>query len=446
MPIKLLSFIYIKLETYLKNSLSFKLLLFLLDYLHIGISLFLVLVIMVPQRMWDNRYNFIAAVGFLLLFYIKSAVKGKMSKLTRIFDLFLAIFVLSVILAEVFSILPFESLRFFLFYMSCFIMMGVLVLSIESRKQLMHVIEILILAIAVSGLYGTWQSIVGVPVNPAQVDQRINEGMPGRVYSTMENSNNFAVALTLFLPFFLVGFLNSEQKLKKVLYFILAIPCLVSLVMTFARGSWVGFVAAAGIIVLFKYRKLIPLFLVLAIIALPFLPQILPQSIYRRLMTFFNPEDSSVGTRMDIYRTVLPVLKDYWVTGIGLDTNVFAVIIRKYYMFANTIPAHSHDLFLQIWVETGIVGILSFLGSIAGIIKRSIKAIMDKSDPFISNILVAGVASIVGMLVTGLPDYVWFYARVMMLFWVVIGIILAALGLAARADEKAMPDEKKVAA
>ena len=40
------------------------------------------------------------------------------------------------------------------------------------------------------GLYAILQRIKGVPVNPAQTDLSVNVGMPGRVYSTMENPNN----------------------------------------------------------------------------------------------------------------------------------------------------------------------------------------------------------------------------------------------------------------
>jgi Lipid A core - O-antigen ligase and related enzymes len=442
LPVKILRFFYLKLETYLKDSIAFKVLLFVLDYLHIGLAVYLFLVAFVPQSKWNNVYNLAGAFIFLLFYYIKCAITGNINRLTQVFDIFLALFILAIIIAEVFSIVPRESLRFFLFYLACFILAGVIALSIESRKQLAQLIEITLLAVAASGIYGLYQGIVGVAVKLAEVDINANEGMPGRVFSTMENTNNFAVLLSLFLPFFLAVVLNAKSTSKKVIYFLLAVPCLISLGMTYSRGSWVGFVVTVGVIIFFANWKLIPFAVIIAVLAFPFLPL----TISRRIMTIINLSDSTWTARLKIYQTVIPMIKDYWVTGIGLGTDAFAKLIRNYYIFANMKPAHSHSLFLQIWLETGILGIASFFGFIAGIVKRGIKIIFKKSDRFIINILIAGISSIIGVLVSGLVDNIWFYPRVMLLFWVVTGIVLSAFRLHVVSDNKTEAHEMKVAA
>lgn len=432
LPTKILHKLYLKIVEALEESYAFKVLKTLLNNLHIAISLFLVLVIIIPQKYWSNAYNLAAALLFLVLFYLKNAISGSRSSFTRVFDIFLSIFIITIILSEVFSLIPKDSTRFLLFYISCFIMMAILALSIETRRQLMHVIEILLVGISLSGMYGVWQWKKGVPVNAAQIDLTVNEGMSGRIYSTMENPNNFAIALTLFLPFFITVILNSKNVVKKLLFLILAVPCLFSLEKTLSRSGWIGFAVAIFIFIFFTNKKLIPIFILLGALSVPFIPQ----SIYRRLASILNPADSSTSTRMDIYKTVWPMVKDYWFSGLGLGNDIFRKMIQNYYLFVKMIPAHCHDLYLQVWVETGIVGLLSFLAFLGGLLKKCIKGIAKTlNDKEIRNVLIGGVAAIIGVCVIGIVEYIWFYARVMLLFWCVLGIILAALAIHQRKDE-----------
>ena len=42
---------------------------------------------------------------------------------------------------------------------------------------------------------------MGIEVNPEYVDVAVNRSMPGRVFSTFANPNNFAELLVLTMPF-----------------------------------------------------------------------------------------------------------------------------------------------------------------------------------------------------------------------------------------------------
>ena len=60
--------------------------------------------------------------------------------------------------------------------------------------------------------------------------------------------------------------------------------------------------------------------------------------------------------------------------------------------------------------------------------------------------LLAGIPSVVyglvGMLVCGMGDYIWYYPRAMMLFWFVFGILVAAARLA-KQEADLIPAEKE---
>jgi len=62
-------------------------------------------------------------------------------------------------------------------------------------------------------------------------------------------------------------------------------------------------------------------------------------------------------------------------------------------------------------------------------IKNSVIGIYNSSLT-LKTILAAGTAALCGILVTSLVEYSWYYPRVMVMFWVLLGIIAAATYLA----------------
>lgn len=429
LPQRMLHPLYKKAGAAFTESFFFKIILLVLNRLHMLVAFFLFVMLIVPHKYWNNVYSLAVVLILLLLFFLKTVVEGRTGFHLKIFNVFLLLFVLCVILAEVFSIIPKESLRFLAFYFTCFIMVLLLMGSVRNRDELSAVIAVILAGMTISGLYGMYQKVVGIPVNPSQIDITLNEGALSRVYSAFENPNNFAAAIIMLLPFYMALALNIRNFLMKLFILALALPPLISLTFTLSRSGWIGFAVAVLVFVFFKEKRLIPVFILLGILAFPFLPQ----SIYRRILTITNPADTSSSTRLDEYRTVLPILKNHWFAGLGLGNVTLVKVIPNYFIFikGGKILQHSHNLYLQIWFEMGIAGILSFLAFLASTVKRSIKAIYSSEDRQVNNILIAGVSSLAGILVMGFADYVWFYPRVMLIFWVVIGLMLAALSILA---------------
>jgi len=439
LPYRLLRPLYEKAEPAFKESILFKVLLLFIDRLHMLTAFFLFIALIVPHAYWYNVYSTIAVVVLLVLYFIRAVVNGRSGLCSGLIGVFLAIFAICVILAEVFSIIPGESLRFFAFYLTCFMLVLLLAASVRDRKDLMEVIVVIMAGLAVSGLYGVYQYVRGIPVNVSQIDVRVNEGNLSRVYSVLDNPNNFAEMIVLLLPFYLAAVMNTKNYYKKLLYLVLAVPPFASLLMTLSRSGWIGFAAAFLVFIFFAEKRLLPVIVLLGVLAFPFLPQ----TVYRRILTITNPADSSIATRFDEYKTVLPLLKDFWVTGLGLGNDVFTSALGNYYIFVKggKILQHSHNLYLQIWIETGIAGILSFLAFLGATFKKCIRIIYNTRDRFVKNILIAGISSLSGILTIGAAEYVWFYPRVMLFFWAVVGIILAAFNILkkeAEADAEAV--------
>ncbi len=413
---------------YLKSSCLYRLLAVITRYLYAVIAASIFVLLIVPHESWNDIYIVIIVITLLLLFLCKRIIEKNTRISREINNVYFIIFFISIVFSEVFSISPRASLKFFLFYCSCFLIVFLLVNSINSLKELEQVIFIILIGVLIAGMTGVYQGFAGVPVKPSEVDLNLNQDMPGRVYSTFFNTNNFAEILAMLIPLGFSLFTNANSLKKKLLILFMLCPPFVSLLLTYSRSSWVGLAIAFFLMFLFLYRKWIPLFFILIFISIPFLPQ----SIYRRILTTTNFQDSSIKYRISIYRTLWPVIRNNWLSGIGTGTDTFKMMVQNYSLalLQNRVPPHSHNLILQIWLEDGLIGMLSFLGSILSVIKNGMKIFACNIDKKYKSIIISGISSIIGILVVCMAEYIWYYPRVMVVFWFVVGVTLTAINLA----------------
>lgn len=146
----------------------------------------------------------------------------------------------------------------------------------------------------------------------------------------------------------------------------------------------------------------------------------------RGLSGFFDrlPGPASAGSRMQLAQDAFDLTGDYWLTGAGLNS-----FDGLYSQYIQVIPfhavIHSHNLFLNIIIEEGILGIAS-IGAILAL------SFWWLSDPKLSGYrrsihgfsLLAGAtfAMLVVLCLHGLVDDVLFGSRGILLLWFPAGI------------------------
>lgn len=391
----------------------------------IGLPLLIMLVI--PHYNWYNMYG-VYMVIFSMSIYLLRAVLFRHEFINiKAFDVSAIIFILMAFLHTITSIEIGLSIRFFLFHLTGFLFLVMVISGLKTRISLKNFIKILVLGLFVTAIYGVWQGVTkSIPFNASLSDVTTNQGAPGRIFSTMGNPNNYAEVLVIFSPYVFVLFLNAKELFKKVFYIITALTIALALLYTGSRSGWIGMSVVIFIILYFKNKKLIPLFLLLGVFTIPFLPE----HIMNRMISIFNSSnDSSMKYRGIIFETVGPIIKDYYLTGMGLGTDLFTKLTQNYKIISIKNPLHTHILVIQILIEMGILGLMTFLALVYRVSRRSIVKIISSNDIKTKNILIAGVASLAGVLVISIVEYIWFYPRVLIFFWVNLGIIMASLNI-----------------
>ena len=426
LPPRLFGALYSRFESLFEGSAIFSWLATLSDNMGLVAGIFLALLLVVPQGYWNNLYSLIGALLLACLFLVR-AMRKKERFRTELISPYLLAFACLVAVSFVFSTSRSLSLRFFLFHFTCMVLVLVIVSSVRDRKSLYAFLVAMLAGFAVAALYGCYQAKTGVEIVRWQVDLEANAGMPGRVYSFFENANVYAEILVMLTPFVAVMVVNEKEALGKILALLILGAALVALGATYSRAGYVAIVAAFAIIVLFKNWKLIPLFLLVGILCIP----LLPDTVFNRILTIATG-DSSINSRYLTYDSAKKYLIDHWLTGTGLGTDIGQRAINGYSYYSNGFKfIHSHNTYMQIWIEMGVLGILAFLGAVINWFKRASSWVVDKDCPGdLKNIILAGVSGIIGVLLFGLVDYIWFYPRVMVIFWSVIAVTISAAKIA----------------
>lgn len=302
----------------------------------------------------------------------------------------------------------------------------VVINTIENEKQFKFILYIFSIAAVITAFYGLYQYMFGDLYSQAWLDKEMFEDIKMRVYSTFENPNVYGEYLILAIPI-IAGLLWTEKGIFKKLFWLGSLGVtMLALALTFSRGCWLGIILAIGLLAIMIDRR----FILLGIVVLLFLPFVLPESIINRFLSIGNMGDSSTSYRVYIWMGTLAMLADYWFSGIGLGITSFNTIY-PIYSYNNISAPHSHNLYLQLVVEFGIVGLIVFLEMLYNFYKETIISICKKKNILTSS-LIAGVS---GFMLQSMFDHTWYNYRVVLIFWIIIAFGLVSTKVSEN-DEK----------
>ncbi len=311
-----------------------------------------------------------------------------------------------------------------------------------------------VISASIAALVGIFQYLTGTSVMAeAWVDSEMFESIAGRAVGTLENPNMLGEYLILMIPLAVVMLVGHGEGLRRIPAFVCLGIMGVCLILTWSRGAWLGLIFAAILFLFIWHRRAMWLFFA-GVAAIPLLPYILPASIIQRFTSIGNLSDSSTSYRVNIWRAACEMLEDFGFTGIGIGESAWFRVYPMYaYMGVETAP-HSHNLFLQIWLETGICGLTVFI-LILFLLCQSVftmcrqlreakrLAVLDLpceaevSSGSAYNLLTrktlsqlriscaAPLSGIFAVLVQGMTDYAWYNYRVYLMFWLMTGLTAA---------------------
>jgi len=364
----------------------------------------------------------VAAVLYTALCYFLKILQGKRSVRFDLLDGMVLLFLLLMVSGGIVAAST-ASIKPMLVYVAFMVGYFLVVNLIRSPEWMRRCLIGVVASCTLVGLYGLYQNFSGL-VSQTWQDSDMFSTIEGRVVSTFENPNVLAEYLIMVLPLVLALFLNAENSKRRLATVIAGGIIGGCLIYTWSRGAWLGFLIGIAIFLL-MYSRHTMTFMLFGCLGIPFLPFVLPESITQRFLSIGNLGDSSTSYRVNIWRGVGKMVGDYWQTGIGIGTDSFRCVYPLYSLSGIESAPHSHNLYLQILVEIGIVGLLAFL-VLLFFWTQSCFTIHRKEERREKLIPAAIFCGLLSVLAQGMTDYIWYNYRVFLMFWLMLGLCAAA--------------------
>lgn len=278
----------------------------------------------------------------------------------------------------------------FMVFQIAFLYYFVLVNGIETEKELRYVVLFLTISLFIQGAHGTLQFFTGEELEFFKTGHHISEfdhysvgettGFR-RIYGSVGKPNGFAaylVPLIILNLSLLMGF-NHFNKVR-----LLAVVFgIMSLLLSFSRGGLISFGVAFFILLLLinkdriiKFKNVKMVLLIVIIIAIPFF-----SALTTRLSGF---GDNAAMSRIPLMKVALNMILEHPIIGVGANT--FRNVIRSYTNSPELqgIYLHEvHNLYLLVFAESGVVGIIAFLWLLFSFFKEASPCTKQKQNSYI---------------------------------------------------------------
>ncbi|MEM6280848.1 MAG: O-antigen ligase family protein, partial [Chloroflexota bacterium] len=224
--------------------------------------------------------------------------------------------------------------------------------TVRTERQIAMVVYALVVSAFVASVIGLGMYAVGENVITAEGDARRLAGVYG-------SPNNVALYLGRVIPFVLAAILIDRRRWIQMA----GAGVLAVLLLTFALthsvgGLFIGLPFAVAAVLLARYgRRAVPAIVGLAVaggIAFAFLAQ---------FPRFGNVLDFTSGTnfrRIRVWQSGINVIRDYPITGLGMDQFLYA--FRSHYILPDAWQepdlSHPHNILLDVWTRLGLVGVI----------------------------------------------------------------------------------------
>lgn len=407
----------------------------LLQHISFGIGLLLFAALAAPQFANDKEALAVISLigfGFWLIGYLLGGTDRRSSNIIDALVLFYFGAHVVASCGSHYFIASLKGLAKVAVYVLCYFYLTGLI-NKQSKRKVGLVLVLALVATAVS-LYGFYQYKMGIQPLATWEDPTV-EVKGTRIFGTLGNPNLLAGYL---LPIVALSCSLALPSLKR---WFVSIPFIcssaiiaVATVLTGSRGGYLGLLATVlafvGIASSYLWNKKpkarlpIVLGLVLSACLLVLVLHFVPTFEQRVSSIFAGREHSSNSFRLNVWLSSWRMFLDNWWIGIGSGNQTFRLAYGLY-MISGFDALGTYCVPLEMAVEIGVVGALGYFLMITGLLARAHVSFWT-DETWTKWITAGAAASLVGMMVHGLVDTVFFRPQVQFIFWLLVALLSTA--------------------
>ncbi len=308
----------------------------------------------ISRKLVHNSTNFICLFGLIQLTFQLIIMKENPFKKFKDNPLNLPILFFAFALSLSFIMHPYnvelssgvkilQHLLVFLFYY-------IVVSNLNNLNQIKRMIAIASISIFLAAIFGTYQHfILGMGRAPG-----------------FFNSLSFGGFLAIFTIFLITyGLWGKTKPIYRITIFIGTAYLGMNLLITGARGAWLGFLGGIFTLAWLKKDKRVLAFLLISCLLLFIF---LPQTYVTRFKTIVDTKTMTSNLeRIALWKSALLMYRDHFITGVGLN-RFKEEYMTNYKQPSCPVYAHPHSNLFKFMAETGTVGLIAFIWLMASII------------------------------------------------------------------------------
>lgn len=334
----------------------------------------------------------------------------------------LLLFVFIAFFGVVTSLFPDRSVHDFQIFVVVLPLVFLVVNDIGNRGEMEALLWALVFGVALVSVHGLYQYFFEASFLDAGekwVDLEENPYIRNRALATFENPNLLAHFYVLTVPILMAIWFNlKEWRHRLVLGGVIGLV-LLALLLTYSRGGWLGLAVAVSAFAILKDRRSIVVLFIIGVIGL----MVMPENIMARLMSVTNLADSSTSHRFAVWLNSIRIIKDHWLAGVGTGSGAFLLTYISYLVDKGDYAPHAHNIYLQLWGELGIVGLVTFMWMLFKMWQSGLR-ILNRSQGFYHNLAAGLLGSLTGFMAHSLVEYGLWYYKLAVMFWLLVALFM----------------------
>lgn len=247
---------------------------------------------------------------------------------------------------------------------------------------------------------------------------------PVAIYNTANAVPLYLVPLDAVAVSILLYSDDGRERAAAAVFFVITA---LAIALSFSRAGWATLAAVVVFVGLFHRRR----WVLAGAVVLAGLASLAVGRVRQRIrveLDLSNP-DNTITSRLSLWRSTVNLLRHNPVFGSGLGGFKSAIAPYKDPSYHEDL-IYPHNLVLNFWVETGLLGLIAFAWLLVVAFREGLRGL--RSDPWPRMLSIGLLGLVVAFLVHGLADVPYFKNDQALAFWAVLGVQLGSRRMTSR--------------
>lgn len=301
--------------------------------------------------------------------------------------------------------------------------------TVRETRQMKILIALMCAAVLMMNR-GFWDTVSARDFSSFSYDLR-EEGSMG--YAGV---NGLAAFEAQFVIFLLALAALEGKRLLRLGYVALAGSSAICLMYSLSRGGYLAVLAGCLFLGLVKQRKL----LVVLTLFVCMWTSLVPRAVQERVQMTYDENsgqlDHSAAVRVNLWEEAMHVFDSNPMIGVGFYTYAYTEHLNNY--------KDTHNIFVKVLVETGVLGLLIFLWLLAKTFGTGYRLFRRARDPFLASLGLGLAGWVVCAFVANFFGDRWTFLQVNGYMWVLGGLVARAHMLEQEAEALSIEENNAV--